>query len=417
MLPKTPAPSAAPAEAEEQAATAVSEPMKEDAQDRVGEEVVPIVQGGEYAQPSGPHDMAIDTPSAADESLADGVDLGAPTAMDTAIDAPLAADVSPADLIIDAGFPTAMDVGRSAEGEEEGTLEAICAADSNAAAGGNAADELPQAAAGAAAQPAPQFYVARTPAQLHAAMGSQAGPAAESTETAADRGAGVPGGSNGPARTPAGGRRGKLMWRPAGQVAEVDPLCMLRVSVHIIGPGVAEEGAALCALAPAEAADIRRAMLRRKTLKGANEGQGQLAAAAQSGRQESVREVLLGRGERDAGAHGQIIGYVTSPGPRGLVRCSFTLSIMMLLRMRWEASPLLHKKQVVYKMPAHHTATITCRDHPAVWQSLGISKILAYKACWAGCSLHGGEQRPSVERMTSCGCASSRRVWMLVGAW
>lgn len=92
---------------------------------------------------------------------------------------------------------------------------------------------------------------------------------------------------------------------------------------HHPGSGVAEEGAVLAALAPAEAAAIRQGMLQRKrAVKSLREGQGQLDAAAQSGQLRTAREVLAGRNERGTQPV-QVIGYVTSGAPRGLVCISF----------------------------------------------------------------------------------------------
>lgn len=289
---------------EEQPALSRSAPKEQNAQE-CNEEEQPTLQGDQNVQPSGPHDMVINSST------------------------PVTVDALPADAF-DAGIPTAMEVEPSACGEEEGSPEAIRPANKNdAAAAASAADDIPQIAARAETLSAPQFYVARTLAQLDAAMARQASLASEPDKADADRDARVQEDSSGPAEMPAGGQRGWVRCRPAGHLAEADALCLLHVSVHVIGRGVAEEGAALFAMAPLEAADIRRAILRRKTLKRMDEGQGQLMAAAQSGLQENVREVLLSRGARDVGANEQIIGYVTSALPRGLVRCSCTLSAVL----------------------------------------------------------------------------------------
>lgn len=178
--------------------------------------------------------------------------------------------------------------------------------------GGNSAAE-PQAAA---SEPVPaephaarQMYVARTQAQLHAAVGARG-------VQASAEGNSAPLGDPSPSKL-AGASRSRT-WRPAGQVAAADALCCVRVSVHVIGRGVAKEGAAVCALAPAEAASIRRRALRRKAPKRVPDGQSQLAAAARSGQPGSAQDVRSGRDEQDT-TDRQVIGYVTSAAPRGLV--------------------------------------------------------------------------------------------------
>lgn len=92
---------------------------------------------------------------------------------------------------------------------------------------------------------------------------------------------------------------------------------------HHPGSGVAEEGAVLAALALPDAEAIRQGILQRKKAgRSLTEGQGQLAAAAQSGQARTAREVLSSRNERDK-LPVQVIGYVTSGAPRGLVCISF----------------------------------------------------------------------------------------------
>ncbi len=285
---KTPTPSAGPPKPEEHAAAADMQPMDQDGQERPSEEQAPAPMDAISVEPTGAQSLAEDTIIAVDEIPAE------------------------------AGSPTAMDIEPSAQ--DEAGLEAACAADNDNTAARSAADEAPQAlpaveCAALDAVPAPRFYVARTLAQLDAAMTPQASPAIGPSDPVES--AEVSEGSSAPAEAPAGSRRGRQIWR---SVAETDTLSFVRVSVQVIGLGVAEEGAALCALAPSEAADLRRAMMRRKAPKRVDIGQGQLAAAAQSGQQENVREVVSRWGEHEAEGR-QIIGYITSAAPRGLVSC------------------------------------------------------------------------------------------------
>ncbi|BDA43704.1 probable ribonucleases P/MRP protein subunit POP1 at N-terminal half [Coccomyxa sp. Obi] len=213
----------------------------------------------------------------------------------------------------DAGGPTAMDTGPDASTER--TMAASSAAETELASA-EAMNKLPQAVP-AQAHTAPQFYVARTLAQLSAALGPQATSTASSSVVAqASRGTDEVRGNSRAGTGPGHGPR--QIWRPVQQVVHMDPMCLVRVSIHIIGPGVAEEGAVLAALPPADAAAIRQGILQRKKAgRSLRERQGQLAAAARSGRARTPREVLSGRDEGGTQPV-QVIGYVTSGAPRGL---------------------------------------------------------------------------------------------------
>lgn len=98
---------------------------------------------------------------------------------------------------------------------------------------------------------------------------------------------------------------------------------LVRASIHVLGPGVAEEGSVLYALTPSEAAALRWGVIQRKSLQGGAEGTPQgsaMAAAAGVGRKERAKQLRDAALKSAAKRAKQPIGYVTSGAPRGLVR-------------------------------------------------------------------------------------------------
>ncbi|CAL8468345.1 g7885 [Coccomyxa elongata] len=253
-------------------------------------------------------------PAAGADSDSSIVDVAAEqTSSTTLLEGPMvAAEALPAGGA-GAGGPTAMDTGPDA-----GTGRAMAASSAAEAdlASAEATHKSPQAVL-AQAYAAPQLYVARTLAQLNAAVGPQTASAVSSSEVA--RASGGTDEARGNSRAGTGAGHGpRQIWHPVQQLVHMDPMCLVRVSIHIIGPGVAEEGAVLAALALPDAAAIRQGLLQRKRAgRSLREGQGQLAAAARSGQARTAREVLSSFNERDK-RPAQVIGYVTSGAPRGL---------------------------------------------------------------------------------------------------
>ena len=141
----------------------------------------------------------------------------------------------------------------------------------------------PQAASPAAGLLPAACYVARSLPLLHAAMASSAAAAPE-----------------------AGARTGRL-WRAKG---EPEQACMVRVSLRVLGPGTAEEGAALHALSPGEAASVRRRIVQRKQQRG--------STAAERPEEDSIVPQSLISVEGRLASGREMIGYVTGEAPRGL---------------------------------------------------------------------------------------------------
>ena len=138
----------------------------------------------------------------------------------------------------------------------------------------------PQAASPAAGLLPAACYVARSLPVLQAAM---AGTTAVAPEAA-----------NGTGR----------LWRAKG---EPDPACMVRVSLRVLGPGTAEEGAALHALSPSEASSARTRIVQRK----------QRRESVPADRPDDDSVVLQSLCFEHADGR-EVIGYVTAGAPRGL---------------------------------------------------------------------------------------------------
>lgn len=132
-----------------------------------------------------------------------------------------------------AGGPTAMDTRPDAGTGR--TMAASYAAEADLASA-MATDKSPQALS-AHAHAAPQLYVARTLAHLNAAVGGpQAASAVSSSEVARASGGTDEARGNSRARTGAG-HGPRQIWRPVHQLVHMDPMCLVRVSIHIIGLG------------------------------------------------------------------------------------------------------------------------------------------------------------------------------------
>ena len=126
-----------------------------------------------------------------------------------------------------AGGPTAMDTGPDA-----GAERAIAA---------NSANEIEPSAEALEAVPAqahaaPQLYVVRTLAQLNAALGSQTASTVNTMELAqASKGSDEAGGNSRAGTVPS--HVSRQIWHPVERVVHMDPMCLVRVSIHIIGAG------------------------------------------------------------------------------------------------------------------------------------------------------------------------------------
>jgi hypothetical protein len=118
-----------------------------------------------------------------------------------------------------------------------------------------------------------------------------------------------------------------LAWQPQQQQQQQQQelskaQCLVRSSVHVIGPGAALEGSAIYKLSEPEAAAIRWGILQRKSVAGGGPAvaEDSLAAAGKCSRQERAKQLMQAALASAAKRKMQLIGYVASPAPRGLVR-------------------------------------------------------------------------------------------------
>ena len=161
--------------------------------------------------------------------------------------------------------------------------------------------------AGAAPLLPPNCYVARSLGVLQSAVGgqgvSQSCEANTSGVDASSAAARLEPASAGKASKRAGAGVGHI-WRPRGAP---HPRCMVRVSLQVIGPGRAQQGAALHALTPEQARNVRVRIVQRKLQRGGGAATWQ-AVEGPPGVPERSADV----------GNGEVVGFITSEAPRGL---------------------------------------------------------------------------------------------------